>query len=335
MPAPYPPPAPGAPQYAPPQGGPQYYPQPSGAPSTPPRGAPKKSHAGLIIGIILGVLVLCGLGACATVFIAAGTSGASDKKAATQAETHFSAAMTAVESADKALASAKGASNAQTAKAVSDASKQLRAARDEVASAKASAEQIKDSQGKTDYLAGLTAATATLDTLEDMVAYMDSTNGMAARATEAGALASKANGQLGQAISRANGSSYGEMGSQAAAASTNYTKAAVLFKEADKIDPTAGLKAAVVYCQKRKAQADVVVRMAAEGKASRFTAYNADIKKQAALGKEAEAAGTPAIVSDPNWGQKRIAELTLLINTSSTKADELRAKALKELGVSK
>jgi hypothetical protein len=42
----------------------------------------------------------------------------------------------------------------------------------------------------------------------------------------------------------------------------------------------------------------------------------------------------PAIVSDPNWGLKRISGLTARIETTAKQADDLRAKALKELGVS-
>ena len=37
-------------------------------------------------------------------------------------------------------------------------------------------------------------------------------------------------------------------------AASNYTKAALLFRQADKIDPTAGLKKAAVYSEKRSSQ---------------------------------------------------------------------------------
>ena len=316
----------------PPVGVPQSLSDP--APPTAPRTAPQRGRVGLVVGLVVGVVLLCGLGACAAAFLAIGSSNSANKRAALQAETHFKAAMTAVTNADKSIAAAKVASTTDAAENIAVADKQLRVGRDEIAAAKVAAEQINDSQGKTDYLAGLAAANTTLDTLQDLVAYMSTTNGMAAKAVEAGALASKANAQLNQAVSRANGGSYGEMRSQAQAASTNYTKAATLFREADRIDPTAGLKKAAVYSEKRSSQADVVVRMADEGRANHVSAYDSDIKKQAALGKEAEAVGVPAIVSDPHWGQKRISVLTVRLGTTSKQADELRAKALAELGVS-
>jgi hypothetical protein len=89
------------------------------------------------------------------------------------------------------------------------------------------------------------------------------------------------------------------------------------------------------YARKRKQQADIVVRMADEGKAGRISAYNDDIKKQAALDKEAMAAGTPAILSDPNWAESRLEKLRQSIMADAEKADTLRSKALKELGYTK
>ena len=123
------------------------------------------------------------------------------------------------------------------------------------------------------------------------------------------------------------------MRTDAVSASTNYTKAGVLFRDAHALDPTAGLDKAAKYAEKRKLQADVVVRMGEEGKAGRVSAYNGDIKKQAALGKQAQDAGTPAIVSDPNWAENRLADIGSRIDAAAKQADELRSKALKELGL--
>jgi hypothetical protein len=327
-------PPPGPPAYTPQQ--PVQPPQPQyGQPQAPPP-APKKKRTGLIIALIVGLLLLCGIGGCAgIVFFAASSSSTSsaDKTLVTQAETHFSAAMDAVDRADKALTGAASQPPAQVTIVVASANKELRTGRDEIAAAKVSAEQLKDSQGKTDYLASVAAAAKTLDALQDMLAVMDSTNGMAAKAAEAGKLAAAANDQLDYAVSRANGGSYGDMRKQAQAAATNYTKAALLFREAAKLDPSAGLDKAALYCDKRKAQADVVTRMAGEGKARKVSAYNADIKRQAELGKQAQAVGVPAIVSDPNWGKSRLEAVTKAVEEAAKQADELRAKALKELGI--
>ena len=90
-----------------------------------------------------------------------------------------------------------------------------------------------------------------------------------------------------------------------------------------------------MYTRKRKQQSDIVVRMAEAGKAGRLSAYNADIKKQAALGKAAMAAGLPAILTDPNWAKNRLEVLGKAIMADAEQADTLRKKALEELGYSK
>jgi hypothetical protein len=295
---------------------------------------PKKKQPRLL-AVVGGIIAVCLIGVGAVALVSASSQRAAVRKSIAQAEAHFGSAMASVSKAATSLSAAKSGSTSQTAKAVAGAGKELSAARGQIASAKASAGQIGDSQGKADYLAGLATATTTLNTLQELVTYMSATNGMAAKALQAGALATKANKQLDQAISRANGGSYGEMRSQARSASANYAKAAVLFRQADKIDPTAGLKKAAIYCDKRKAQADIVARMADEGAAKQISAYNADIKKQAALGLDAEAVGAPVIVSDPSWGQKRVDALAAKIEASAKQADDLRAKALKELGATR
>jgi hypothetical protein len=125
------------------------------------------------------------------------------------------------------------------------------------------------------------------------------------------------------------------MRDKAAAAAAGYAKATFLFEEADKLDPTAELAKAAIYTRKRKEQADVVVRMADAGRSGKLSTYNSFIKKQAALGKAAMAAGLPAILTDPNWAKNRLAVLGKTIMADAEQADTLRKKALGELGYSK
>jgi cell division inhibitor SulA len=303
--------------------------QPPGQPQP-----PRKKRTGLIIGIVVLVIVaICGISFGAGLFGALGKAN-SDKAALTKAETHYGAAMKTVETATANLKAVSGASQADTKAAIADANKQLRTGRDEVVAAQVAIEAMSDSAGKTDYQKSLAAAKATLDSLQDMVAYMDTASGMADKAIQAGALTKAANKSLSDAVDSGNSRSYSQMRSQAVAASTGYTKAALLFTQAHALDPKAGLDKAAAYAQKRKLQADIVVRMADEGRANRVSAYNADIKKENALGKQAEAAGTPAIVSDPNWAQNRLADLGAKIEAAGKQADQLRSQALRELGVS-
>ena len=170
-----------------------------------------------------------------------------------------------------------GSSQAETKAAIADANNQLRSGRDEVVAAQVAIESLSDSAGKTDYQKSLEAAKGTLGSLQDMVAYVDTASGMAEKAVQGAALAKSANKSLSDAVDSGNSRSYSRMRSQAVAASTAYTKAALLFTQAHVLDPTAGLDKAAAYAQKRKLQADIVVRMADEGRASRISAYNADI----------------------------------------------------------
>ena len=125
---------------------------------------------------------------------------------------------------------------------------------------------------------------------------------MVSKSNEAGEITKKANSDLDDAVGLGNKSSYAKMRAKAVAASDGYAKATILFEEADKLDPTAELAKAATYARKRKQQSDIVIRMAEAGKAGRFSAYNSDIKKQAALGKAAMAAGLPAILYRPQLG---------------------------------
>jgi hypothetical protein len=72
--------------------------------------------------------------------------------------------------------------------------------------------------------------------------------------------------------------------------------------------------------------------MAKAGKAGDTDAYNAYIDKGKALRKQAAAIGEPAIDSDSDWAESRLAEFKRRLETSSKKADDLRKKALEELG---
>jgi hypothetical protein len=286
-----------------------------------------------ILGVVALVIILL-VGSC--VAIVGVFSGArADLKHIELAETHFQAAKNDVEKASASLDKVSGDNPASVSTGVAAATKNLRDGRDEIAKATAAVEQMKESQGRTDYLNSLKAATVTLDALQDLVDYVDTASSMASKATEAGNLTSSANKALNDAVDSGNAGKYTAMRKQAVSAGTDYTKAALLFRQAVALDPSAGLDKAAVYCEKRKQQADIVVRMAEEGKAGRTSAYNADIKKQAALSEQAQAVGMPAIVSDPNWAENRLADLKKKIEEASKQADELRAKALKEVGFSK
>jgi len=350
----YPPPPPGGMAPPPPPPGAAYTPQQPAMPDQPPVYAPQpapvgqvlpptymqpasaaahpsKKRSGWIIALIVGLLLMCGLGACITTFLV--SSGSGDKDKITQSETHYGAAEAAVIVANSAIETATASETTdQMTLAIGEATKSIRTARDEIASAKSSAEQLKDSQGRTNYLASLTAATAALDGLENVVGYLGTASGMVSKSTEAGEITKKANSSLDEAVVLGNKGSYTKMRSKAVAASDGYARATVLFEEADKLDPTAELAKMATYARKRKQQADIVIRMADEGKAGRLSAYNADIKKQSALAKAAMAVGTPAILSDPNWAQNRLAAIEKTVMADAEKADTLRKQALQELG---
>ncbi|NTU72162.1 MAG: hypothetical protein HGB10_10145 [Coriobacteriia bacterium] len=334
-PPPQQPPAYGQPTYqqpaAPPQQPPAYGQQPAygGPPQAPP---PKKGKGG-IIAVVIAIVVLCGLFACGAIAFSL-FSGGSDTDSISQAEQHFTAAVSAVESATVSLDElSKGdASSAEIRAVVDSTGNSLRTARDEIASARAIAEAWDDSQGKTDYLAALEAATATLDALEEMVAYVDTANGMLQKATQGGKEAGGGNSDLSAAISAGNKNQYSKMRSKAQSAQAHYVRAALLFRDAHKLDKSAGLDKAAKYCDLRKKQADVVVRMASEGSGHRYSAYNADIKKMNKYGNDAEKVGEPAIVKDPNWAENRLAKMEAAVTEVGTKADTLRAQALTALG---
>lgn len=292
--------------------------------------APKKRNVGLIVGIVVGVLMLCGLGSCAVGLAAFG--GGADDETISQAEGHYSAATSGISKAADLVKAASDSEDAAAQQSLDEAADALRDARDEVASAKASAEQLDESEGRAAYLDSLGSATATLKSLEDLVAYLGTANGMMSQVERGSGLASRATDDLNAAIHAGNGDSWSKMRAKAIAASSGFAQAALLFSEADKADTSAGLSDAVAYLKKRKAQSDVVVKMADDGRAGRIGSYNKRIKTMRAYGKQAEAIGEPAIVSDPDWASKRLARLLDAVVADSAKADESHGKALKLLG---
>ena len=73
------------------------------------------------------------------------------------------------------------------------------------------------------------------------------------------------------------------------------------------------------------------MKMADEGKDGKTSSYNADIKRVDELRKQAAAIGDPEIVKDPQWVEKRLADLSKKTTEAGSKADELHARALQAL----
>lgn len=298
-----------------------------------PAPAPKKKRTGLIVAIVLAV-VLCGIGGCVAAALIAFSSGSGETETISQAEAHYSAMMSAVETASVALEGLDfDESDVGATKAVVDeTAKSLRIGRDEIAAARVAIEQLDDSQGKADYLASLDSATQSLDGLEELVAYLGTGVQMLEEMSSAAAAAKSANDLLNDAISAGNSNKYDTMRKKAKSASSKYAAAAKAFDAAHGIDATAGLDKAAKYARKRKEVADVVVKMAADGKAKRVSAYNKGISKMNKLNAAAEKIGEPDIVKDENWVSKRLADLDQRVTADGEMADQLHVKALKGLG---
>jgi hypothetical protein len=321
-----PPPPPGM---YPPQGAGAYPPQ-APIPQQVPQSPPKKKRTGLIIGIVLGILALCGAGALA-VGISVVSADAEQKKLVATSEAHLSAALghakAIMGSTDKGASSPAGLTTV-----AADAQKKLQSGRDEVAKATGSAEQLKESQGRTDYLSSMKSLMEVFDALQGGVTYLGTLSGVLSKVEEGGRLISSGSDATNAAISAGNSSKYTTMRQKATSAKASFTKAAALFRQAHAIEPTAGLDKLAKYCDKRKQEADVVIRMAGEGKAGRVSAYNADIKKQKALFNAAQAIGAQTNTSDTKWLEARFAQYVDKAQAAAEKADTLREKALKELG---
>lgn len=289
---------------------------------------PRKKRTGLVIGLVVaGLLVLCGLGSCVAFVLFSGSGDTADIK---QAEAHYAAAQSAIASATTAIGDMSG-SGASAGALASATAGRLRAARDELASSRAAIEQAHASDGRTKYLASLTAATQAVDGLDQLLAYATTASNMAGVISEAGAAATSARAHLNAAVSAGNAKNYSKMKNEAQAASTSFVRAATLFREADKLDTTAGLSKAASYADTRNRQAQFMMGMADEGRNGKASAYNKDIKRVKALDAQASKIGEPAIVTDPNWAEKRLSTLTSAAKAAADKADQLHAQALKAL----
>lgn len=324
--APTPPSQPAPPPPPPPPGLFPESPAPQPADQQPPA---NRSGRGWIIGGVIALVLLCALVSCATVGAIA-FSGGGDKAAVRQAEKHLSAAMSAVSSA---TASIESANTGNSAVVVISAQKSVQQAHDELIAAKVAAEQIKDEQARTDYLGALDAGSQAVDGLGALVAYMGTANGMAKQLQSAASVGSKAGDDLNAAIQAGNAGNYGKMKMKAKAATSEFARAEALFSAANRLDKTAGLVQAVAYAKKRRAQAALLLKMASEGSAGSISAYNRNVGKMNALGRQAAAIHAPAIVDDPNWVTKRLSVIEKEITDAADKADLLRAKALKEIGL--
>lgn len=287
----------------------------------------KKPRNRLLIGIIAGVLGICLLSTCA--LIAIGGLG-DDTEKITLAETHYSAAISSVETATALLTDATD--DPTSAKLdLASTTKALRTGRDEIAAARVAIEQLDESEGRTAYIESLNAATEALDGLEDMMGYLGTASSMFVEIEQAGKTSEKASDDLNDAIDAGNSKKYALMARKAQAAKTGFSKAAASFRKAHELDKSAGLDKAAEYADALEAQAAIVVRMAREGKAGQLSAYNKDIDLLNKSSAKADKIGEPAIVSDPDWTDKRLAAISETVEKAGALADELHLKALKAL----
>lgn len=281
----------------------------------------------LVVALVLACTVFACIGA-----VGLGLYGGAAEKQETveQAEGHWNKATQALEQASGLLGESKDQGATEAAKT---ADKELRVLRDELAASRASIEALDaDEAGRSEYLASLDAANKAADGLQDMLAYIVTADQMTQGISNAAASAKSGNSQLEKAIDAANGKKWAAMERAAKTASTAYSSAISGFKAAHKLDPRAGLDKAAAYCASRKKQADLVVKMAADGKAGRWSAYNVKVDQQAALDQKAEKTKEPDIVTDPNWVENRLSSLGDAISEAGEKADELHLDALRKLG---
>ena len=280
-----------------------------------------------IVALIVGLVLLCGLSSCAVLLLV----GDDDAEAVATAEQHYGAILAHTSAANDQVKSLKLGDAATGQKTLDGISKELRSGRDELAAAKVAIESIDDSQGKTDYLSALGEITTALEGLEGVVDYLGTANAMTASLAAAGSSGGKAADDLNDAISAGNSRDYAEMRTKAQAAAKGFEKAAALFAQAHAADKSAGLDKVAAYLRKRAEQANVVIAMAAHGKSGRTSSYNTAIDKMNRLAAQAEKIGDPDIVSDSQWTEKRIGQLTASAVTAAERADELHEKAMAEL----
>lgn len=314
LPGPPPPPAP--PGWQPPPAVPQ---------------APVRKNRTVWIVLAVAVTVLICLPALCVgsfVIVSARQQAATDK-ALTIAEEHYNAATSALESASESMGSFGDEGAAEDADAAAD---KIRTARDELAAARAAVEPLDDSQGKKDYLSSLDYATESVKGIEELVASIRVLSQLSGQITQGTAAVRSADTLLDAAIEAGNRNKYAVMRSKGASAVSRYATAATIFSSANDLEPAAGLGTVVSYIKLRRQQASLAVRMADLGKADRIAAYNKLVKTQQTLDAKAEKVGEPAIVSDPNWFEARIAAEQTAFEEAGEKADEYRAKALEDLG---
>ena len=271
--------------------------------------------------------MLCGLGSCVALLLFSSNGDTAHIK---QAETHYAAAESAISKASAGIKSLSGGTD--SAAQIAAAGKALRTARDELAASRAAIEQIPSSEGRAKYVASLASATAAVGGLEDLLAYADTANSMSGIVAEAASAATSARSHLNAAVAAGNAHDYSKMKREAQASATGFVRAATLFREADKLDTTAGLAKAAAYADTRNRQSLFVIGMADEGRSGKTAAYNKDIKRVKALDAQASKIGAIAIVTDPNWAQKRLAALTDTATTAADQAAKLHVEAIQALG---
>lgn len=297
---------------------------------------PKKRRTGLIIAIVAAVLLICLPVACI-----GGTAGfgllqaSKDRETVLKAEERYARATGAVEAAKNAIDAGSDNPDADEIKAIAEqATGELRTARDELAAARAIIEELGDSEGKTAYLGSLDAAGEALAALEGVMAVLDGAGDLVKRLDQAAEASSKGAKDLNDAIRAGNGERYSTMRSKAQAAASSFSEATTIFEVAHDADPSAGLDAAAEYARALKKQADLVRAMADDGAAGRVSAYNKKIKQLEDLAARIDKMDEPAIISDPDWFDNRLGDLSATVDAAGAKADELHLKALQEFGLS-
>ncbi len=326
--APPPPPAPAA---APP---PPPAPQPVAAPpayttAPPPPPAPRKRPVWLIV-VIAAVLLICLPALCVGSFaVSAARQSAQTREAVEQAESHYSAATDALEKASGSL-SEYGESGEGSDMQEAEAS--IRAARDKLAAARVAIEPLDASEGRDAYLASLDAATEALEGIERLLGAVRILTQLSGQLESGMESVKAADERLDDAIDAGNDEKYAAMKSKATAASARYATAIAIVEAAHKLDTAAGLDVLVDYIKLRKKQADLSVKMAADGTAGRVAAYNKKVAEQKKLDAQAKKAGEPAMVSDPEWLAKRVGADEAAFQEAGEKADALRKQALEAFG---
>ncbi len=320
-------------------------PGPSSPPSSPPGPSgpaglangpgPQKKRTGWILGGIIGVVLLCALLGCG-MLLAFGLVFGEDaevRQTVEQAEQYYSQAREALDRTGDVLdVSYTDVDGEYMREITSAANKELRTARDEIAAARSTIERLDESEGRTHYLASLDAAVEAIDAAEDLIAYLASLSDLIDHVTEGAEAAEQADVALDAAIDASNSDDFAAMKSKAQQAADHYTRAAAAFRAAHRVDELAEIDKAADFLDKRREQAEILIRMSDDGRAGRVNAYNEGIDRVRELDSEIEAIGEPAIVSDPDWGWERLDALEAAMVSAGERADDLRRKALEAFG---